>query len=200
MSREKPRRQSCEHLVSLQFKASNLESAYPINRVPFLLCDKHLLSSRRSRCITFGFLAQQLQELIRMILDHLSKLRVPGANLLEDRLQHLRLSLDDLAELLELRIIAKKVEIAGASRSCGSPSRTTKTCKACSGGTRFSATPSTTTSGSSTAGLGPLSCFEQIDWLISRVAARVCWCCRGCLSRLRRSSGGGLLSSTRWGS
>lgn len=55
-----------------------------------------------------------------MFLNQLGKLRVTGPDLLKDRLQHLGLSLDDLAKLLELRVISEKIQVGNTS--CGASS------------------------------------------------------------------------------
>lgn len=55
-----------------------------------------------------------------MFLNQLGKLRVTGADLLKDRLQHLRLSLDNLAKLLELRVISEEIQVGNTS--CGTSS------------------------------------------------------------------------------
>ena len=75
----------------------------------FFFCKKHILSSGRSRCIIIGLFAQELHELFRMFLNQLGKLRVTGADLLKDRLQPPRLSLDNLAKMLELRDISQEI-------------------------------------------------------------------------------------------
>ena len=49
--------------------------------------------------------------------DELSQLWVPGAELLEDGLQHLGLLLDNLAELLELSIVPEEVEVTQVTTS-----------------------------------------------------------------------------------
>ena len=58
----------------------------------------------------------------------MGKLGVPGAQLCENGFEHLRLLLDNLAQLLKLGIVAEKVEVAQAllatcSRRCYSCSR-----------------------------------------------------------------------------
>lgn len=96
------------------------QNTYPVDGFSFFFCDKYLLGSGRSRCIIIGLFAQELQELFRMFLNQLGKLRVTGADLLKDRLQHLRLSLDNLAKLLELRVISQEIQVGNTS--CGASS------------------------------------------------------------------------------
>lgn len=148
-------------------------NAYSLNRLTLFLIDKHFLRSGRCRCVVVGLLAQQLQELIRMLMDQLGKLRITSTDLLEDRLQHLRLGLYDLAKLLKLRIVSEKFEIGGAT-SCSSSCTTAYTR---SGSTCTSTTPRTPSSGASTASL--CRCLEQIYWLVTCFAARFCWRCGG---------------------
>jgi hypothetical protein len=88
------------------------------------------LRARRQRDIIVSVLAEQVQELVRVGSDQLSERRVTGAKLLQDWLEHLRLLLNDLSKLLELRVVAKEVKIAKPSlllrgdslSSCGSGS------------------------------------------------------------------------------
>jgi hypothetical protein len=47
-----------------------------------------------------------------MLADQLGELGVASANLLQDWLEHLWLLLDNLSQLLELRVISEKVEIS----------------------------------------------------------------------------------------
>jgi len=71
------------------------------------------VSSGRERSVLVAAgLAQQLQELVLVLRDELSQLRVARAELLQDRLQHLGLLLNDLAELLELGVRSEEVEVA----------------------------------------------------------------------------------------
>lgn len=153
------------------------KNTYPVDSFPFFFGDKYLLSSRRSRCIIIGLFAQKLQELFRVFLNQLGKLRVTGADLLKDRLQHLGLSLDDLAKLLELRVISKKIQVGNTSRSASSgPSASSETGEACSSATSTSATTCTASSSTSAAGLG-LGCLEEIYRLVTCIATSIYWCC-----------------------
>lgn len=174
-SRSKPRRQSYHCQPTSQ---NGPRKAYSLYRLTLLFVDKHLLGSRWCRCIIVSFLAQQLQELLRMLLDQLGQLRVSGAHLLKDGLQHLRLGLDDLAKLLELRVISKEVEICGASSSSSSCSSITpKATRTWSGSTSTSTSPCTSGSRPSATGLG--RCLEKIYWLVACVTASICGRCVG---------------------
>jgi hypothetical protein len=59
-----------------------------------------------------------LQEGVGVGSNKLSQLGVTGAKLLKNWLEHLGLLLNDLAELLELRVRAQKVQISKVSTSC----------------------------------------------------------------------------------
>lgn len=61
-------------------------------------------------------LRQQLQKLLLVLADELRQLRVARANLLKDRLQHLRLLLHQLTQLLEVRVISQEVQIPQLAR------------------------------------------------------------------------------------
>jgi hypothetical protein len=75
-------------------------------------------------------------------------LGVPGAELLENRLKHLRLLLDNLTKLLELSVISEEIQIAEVSTS-------TLPCSCRSGGgSSSSSTSSASTTGP--AGTTPL--------------------------------------------
>lgn len=90
---------------------------------------------------------QELEKLLLVLTDELCNLGVPSGDLLKDGFQHLWLLLDQLAELLKVRIIPQEVEVGQSFPSSDST------------GT------SSTTSTLSSAGLG--SGFKQIHWLIT---------------------------------
>jgi len=143
---------------------------YPLDGIPLLLRDGDGLSTRWQRGIVVGVLAQKAEELIRVLRDQLGKLRVARTNLLEDGLQHLRLLLHDLAELLELGVVPKEIQIAetltltttgGGGSHSGSSLSTTA-----------AATAATTTTASALA-LLLLSCqVEQVDALALLTTSR----------------------------
>lgn len=95
-------------------------STHPLNGVPLLLSDTNSLSARRQGSVIIDIFTEQTQELARIVSDHLGELRVAGAKLLKNRLEHLRLLLDDLAELLELSIVTQEVQVAKATTTLGS--------------------------------------------------------------------------------
>jgi hypothetical protein len=57
-------------------------------------------------------LAQQLQELLGVLTNHRGDLGVACGDLLQDGLEHVRLLLDELAELLEVGVVAQEIEVA----------------------------------------------------------------------------------------
>jgi hypothetical protein len=90
-----------------------------------------------------------------MLSDQLCQLWVTSADLLEDRLEHLGLLLHDLAELLELGVVAEEVEVAQSTTGCcccGS-------CSSCSEEISCSSTSGCTASSSTGCGCG----LEKID-------------------------------------
>lgn len=109
---------SLDGLVSVE-----AEAAQPLDGITLLLGDRNSLGTRGERNIVIGIFTKKLEELIGIRGNELSKLRVAGAKLLEDGLEHLWLLLDNLAELLELGVMSQEVEVtqvttlAGSSRS-----------------------------------------------------------------------------------
>lgn len=97
--------------------------SYPLDSIALLLGDRNSLGTRGERNIVIGILTKKLEELVGIRGNELSELRVAGAKLLEDGLEHLWLLLDNLAELLELGVMSQEVEVtqvttlAGGSRS-----------------------------------------------------------------------------------
>jgi len=121
-SRSKPRRQSCGNgQYSVLTNRPDLgkrqkvkqQKTHPFNRRPLLLRDADLLRPRRQRRIPLRILRQQLQELLGVLADQRRQLRVARPDLLQDRLQHPRLRLHNLAQLLELRVRAQEIQVAG---------------------------------------------------------------------------------------
>lgn len=94
-------------------------SAHALDSSPLILRNADLLRSRRQWCIPLRILRQQLKKLIRILPYQRRKLRIAGANLLQDRLQHLRLRLHNLAQLLELRVVAQEIEIVAQTAFLG---------------------------------------------------------------------------------
>ena len=102
-----------------------------------------------------------------VLSDKLGDLRVTGCDLLQDRLQHLRLLLNKLAELLEVRVISEKVKIR-ESLSCPSSCF----CSCCSSSAR--ARTSSTSRSLLVSGL--CGGIKEVYWFIT---AR-CWCTACC--------------------
>lgn len=89
--------------------------------------------------------------MVRVVSDQLRELRVAGTELLENGLKHLGLLLNDLAKLLELRVVPQEVQVAKASAlSSGgggnaSSSTSSGTCSSSGTSTRATAATSTAT-------------------------------------------------------
>lgn len=99
------------------------------------------LSSRRQGGIVIGVLAQQVEKLVGVCRNQLCQLRVASTELLQDRLQHLRLLLNNLAELLKLCIAAQEIEVTestlGACTGCSSTTGSTTRATSSSGGSEI---------------------------------------------------------------
>lgn len=89
-------------LVAREVRLSGLleveaQPAQTLDGIALLLGDGNSVGSRRERGVFVAAgLAEQLQELVLVLRYQLGQLRVAGAELLQDRLQHLRLLLDYL--------------------------------------------------------------------------------------------------------
>lgn len=94
--------------------------SYPLDSIALLLGDRNSLGTRGQRNIVIGIFAKELEELIGIRGNELSQLRVAGTKLLEDGLEHLRLLLDNLAELLELGVMSQEVEVTQVTTLTGS--------------------------------------------------------------------------------
>jgi hypothetical protein len=90
---------------------------YTLDRIALLLRDRNRLRTGRERHVVVSILSKQGEELLRVLGDELRKLRVAGAQLLQNGLEHLWLLLHDLAELLELGVVSEELEVAGALRA-----------------------------------------------------------------------------------
>lgn len=176
-SRSKPRRHNCgTELAGPSACASRRAGSYPLDSFPLFLGHADGLSPRRHGRVLVDIFTQQLKELVGVLSDELRKLRVTGANLLQNRLEHLRLVLDDLAQLLELRVVSKKVQVAQPTSStfctrCG------RSCRPCPGtcaqtGPTTGSCPRRTSASSTPTRLG--GSFEKIDRLIATIAGRSC--------------------------
>jgi hypothetical protein len=79
---------------------------HSLNSLTLLLCNTNSLSSWRKWSVIVAILTQKLQELFRVLSYERSKLWISSADLLQNRLEHLRVLLYNLSELLELRVIS----------------------------------------------------------------------------------------------
>lgn len=87
-------------------------TTYALDGITFLFGNRDSLGTRRQGNIIVAILSQELEELVGMGGDKLSQLGVASAELLQDRLQHLGLLLNNLSELLELSVVSEEVEVA----------------------------------------------------------------------------------------
>lgn len=132
------------------------KSHKPLNRIALLLSHRDLMSSRGERGIIVATcLAKKGEELLGVLRDELGKLWVASAELCEDRLQHLRLLLDDLAQLLELGIVTQEIEVAQALLTAGGSS--------CDGSSRIRLSTTRTSTGSRALSGSEV---KEVDWTI----------------------------------
>ena len=132
-----------------------MKSTHSLDGIALLLSHTNSLSTRGQRRIVVIILAKQAQELVRVLGDQLGELGVSGTQLLENGLKHLRLLLDNLAELLELGIISEEIQVSKI------PSGATTTGSgggSGSGSTSISARTSSATSTATPTTLALLSC------------------------------------------
>lgn len=104
----------------------NRRITHSFNSLSFLFRNANSLGPGRQRCVLVGILTEQLQELVRVLANQLRELWIPGAYLLQDWLEHARLCLNYLTQLLELWIGSKKIKItepAGASFATSTSAR-----------------------------------------------------------------------------
>ena len=97
-----------------------------------------------------------------MLTNQSSQLWVTSSNLLQDGLEHLRILLDDLSQLLELRVISEEIEVA---KSCAGGTACTCASSGSSKQVSSSTCSSTTTGTTSLSSLGGL--LEEVDGLIT---------------------------------
>jgi hypothetical protein len=132
------------------------------------------MRTRREFTLFTQVLRQKLKKLFLVLTNQLSQLWVAGSDLLQDGFEHLRLLLHQLSQLLEMRVVAKEIEIA---QGTSIPSTSSTCC---------SATCSTTSL---------CCCFEKIYWLLASGFRRSCGGsdsrCNGCW---RRGGSGASLS------
>jgi hypothetical protein len=98
--------------VSTDITEGKQGEPYSLNGISLLLGDGNSLGARGERNIIVSIFTQQLKELVWVRGNQLRQLRVASAELLQDRLQHLRLLLNNLAELLKLGVVSEEVEVA----------------------------------------------------------------------------------------
>ena len=131
-----------------EFKCVQQEhwKTYTLDSITLLLGHRDGLRTGRQRGVVVAIFTQQAQELVRVLRNEKCQLGVAGAELLQDRLQHLRLLLNDLAQLLELRVVAEKVEVAKSlACACACSCRRSR-CRRCSTTTRAGRAAGTATS------------------------------------------------------
>lgn len=93
---------------------------YTLDSIALLLSHRNSLSTRRQWSVVVAILTEQAEELLRVLGNQLSELGVAGTELLQDRLEHLGLLLDNLAKLLELCVVPEELQVAHASLPGGS--------------------------------------------------------------------------------
>lgn len=145
-------------------RGNKRKKTYTLDSVALLFGHGNSLGTGgQGRVVVVAIFAQQAQELVRVLRNKLGQLGVTSTELLQDRLEHLGLLLDNLAELLELGIVAEEVEVTKTLASA----RTTCCCR--SGGgcccTCASTTASATGTDSTTTSLlrGEV---EQVDTVV----------------------------------
>lgn len=100
--------------VSIKVPASVVILTYALDSFTLLLGDVDSVSTRGQGSVVVCILHKQLHKLLRMLLNQLGQLRITRIHLLEDRLEHLRLLLHNLSQLLELRVVAQESQAIGA--------------------------------------------------------------------------------------
>lgn len=91
--------------------SSDGENTHSLNGVPLLLGHGDSLSPRGQWGVIISVLTEQAEELLGVLGYQLGQLRVASSKLLQDRLQHLRLLLDNLAKLLELGVVSQEIQV-----------------------------------------------------------------------------------------
>lgn len=122
-SRSKPKRQSCLLLAPVTQIEENPWNTHSLNGIPLLLGHGNSLSTRRQGGVVITILAEQAEKLVGVLGNQVGELGVASTQLLQNRLQHLRLLLDNLTKLLKLWVVSQEVQVAkslpggGGSRS-----------------------------------------------------------------------------------
>lgn len=124
-----------QHFISAP-DLGRLHPTHPLNSIALFFCDRDSLGAGGQGNVVVGAFAQKREELVGVGGNQLCKLGVASAKLLQNRLEHLRLLLDNLAELLELRVMPEKIQVAqicttlSCTRSSSSRRATTATSSA----------------------------------------------------------------------
>jgi hypothetical protein len=144
-----------------------MENTHSLDGVPLLLGHCNSLGSRGQWGIVVGVLAKQAEELLGILGNELGQLRVARSELLQDRLQHLGLLLDNLAELLELWVVSQEVQVTESlPASC---------CGGHSGSRSRSRSSTTSSSNAGTTGTtSPLLC-GQVEKVHTVITASGSW-------------------------
>lgn len=94
---------------------------YALDGISLLFCNTDSLCTWWKHVITI--FAQELQKLLFVLSNELCNLRVASSDLLENGLEHLRLLLNKLAQLLEVAVVPQEVEIWESFTSAGTCTR-----------------------------------------------------------------------------
>lgn len=150
-SRSKPRRQSCSFNIS---SCNSREDGscivimridtYTFDSIALFFGDSDRLRTRGKRGVVIAILAKETEELVGILSNQLGKMRVASPKLLQNWLQHMRLLLNDLTQLLKLSIVAKKVEVAKTLAASGSSSHGSSSSRSGSPTTASATTGATT--------------------------------------------------------
>lgn len=165
-----------QHFISAP-DLGRLYPTHPFNSIALFFCDRDSLGAGGQGNVVVGAFAQKREELVGVGGNQLCKLRVAGAKLLQNRLEHLWLLLNNLAELLELRVMSEKIQVA---QIC-----TTLRC------TRSSSSRATTATSSATT---PTSLSGKIEEVYASIILSALLSSGGGRGGLRRSGCGSLAS------
>lgn len=103
-----------------------LEYTHSLNCRLFLHSNLDGLGSWWERRIVITIFTQQLHELVLVRGNQICQLWVTSCDLLKDSLEHCWVLLYDLAKLLELRVVAQKLQVAQILTSSTSTKTRTK--------------------------------------------------------------------------
>lgn len=102
-----------------------LGCTYALNSISLIFRNTDRLCTRRKH--VFTVFTQQLEKLFFVLANELRDLRVTSGDLLKNGLEHLRLLLNKLTQLLEMRVVTKEIEV----RKCFATGTTTGTRPTC---------------------------------------------------------------------